>query len=98
MKKFERVLEQKRDELERYLRELKNVEAEMVSVRDEIVTVEQKEGKKLKRALDAQIAALLKKVEVGHDATVADVEKARKEEKKAKASTQQAFEKFLESM
>lgn len=98
MKTFERVLDQKRDELEQLLRELKNVDAEIVALKEDIVAVEQKDGKKLKRALDAEVAALVKKAETNSAATLADVEKARKEEKKAAEIQKQKFEDFMNSI
>lgn len=98
MKAFERVLETKRGELQAMLRELKDFEAEIAAVKQDIVSLEQKEVKKLKRELDNQVAALTKEAEKCKAFTLAEVEKARKDDKKAVELQNQKFADFIKTI
>ena len=98
MTAFERVLSHKRSELEQLLRELAEVDAEIATVKEDIAAIEKNEVAKLKRELDIQVAALKKQALKCKDATIAEVEKARKDEKKAADAQNQKFEEFMKSM
>lgn len=98
MQTFERVYDQKRGELEQLLRELKGVNAEIAAVKQNIVRAEQKEGKKLKGELDARVAALVTEAETCKEATLGEVDQALKDDRKATAAQNKAFEKFLQSI
>ena len=98
MKAFERVLETKRGELEAMLRELKDVNTEIAAVKQDILSVEQKEAKRLKRDLDNQVAGLTKETEKCKVTTLAEVDKARKEDKKAVEVQNQKFADFMKTI
>lgn len=98
MKGFEQELRQKRDEMGQLLRQLDDVNAELVSTKQGILAVEQKDVRKLQRAVDAQVTSLLKQASSSYEATVAEVKKAWKDEQKATKEQQQRFEAFMASI
>lgn len=97
MTKFERVLDQKRGELTQLLRQLEEVDGEIAAVKQDIVVTEQKGVKKAQRDFEAKVASLKKQAEASKGATLAEVEKARKNEKKATEAQAKAFEEFMEN-
>lgn len=98
MQVFERTLEQKRSELEQLLQELEDVDAEIAATRRNILAVEQKDVKRLKHELDTHVAALLGEAEASKAATLGEIEKARKEEKRAADAQNKKFEELMKTM
>lgn len=98
MKAFERVLDHKREELELLLRELKDVDVEIAATRKDILAVEEKEVKQLGGRLDAQVAALMHEADASAEATLSEVDRARKDEKKAAEIQNKKFEDFMNSI
>lgn len=98
MQRFERGLQNKRSELQSLLDELKDIDTEIATVKQDVLAVEQKQVKKLKRDLDAQVASLVEEAEASQKTVLAEVEKARKQERTNVDVQNKKFEELLKTM
>lgn len=83
IRKFGRLVEQKRAELDGLLEELREVDDQIVAAREDIIQTEKVEGGKLRRQLHSDLDALAKAAKEAKEQTVEHVAQARKAERAA---------------
>ncbi len=95
MLNLERVVKEKRGELERLLQELKSVDASITTTHDDVVRIEHKDVAKARSSYEANLRSLIDDADSIANSTRAAVKKARKEDEAQKREAEHKLEQFL---
>lgn len=98
MQAFQKLLGNKRVQFEKLLEELHQVDAEIVAVKKEIRTIENKEVKEVKRYWDDRLSRRAEEAREARDSTMAEVAKAVKKEKEAAEEEKRKMQEILNTI
>lgn len=98
MASFQKVVSNRRAELEGLLKELDDVNAEIAAAQNDALRTEEDEVRKANDELNGVLQATAQEAKAIKDETLAQVKKARKEDQAIQAELNRKFEDFMRSL